>query len=211
MKVVVKGINTNQMKTQTITSGNSEIDKQFGNFAPGNLYVLAGRPMMGKMPFMLNIASRCPADVPTLFFNLDLPKETLRKNYNTGFSDVFDDSSLLTETEFSRLFFQKNYALVVINYLQLLQSDKKLDFSFFKEMAQRNNTCIVLILQLDGTYEKRQDTKPTLADVRLMIDDDKQLLQHTDGIIGAFNTIRALNYNAEELKMIELTRLSTNK
>jgi replicative DNA helicase len=196
------------MKMHTITSGNAEIDEKFGNFAPGQLYVFAGRPMMGKMPFMLNIASRCSADVPALVFNLDLSKETLRKKYNTGFSDVFDDSNLLTETEFSRLFSQKKYALVVLNYLQLLPSDKKIDFSFFKKMAQRNNTCIVLILQLDITCEKRHDSKPNLADVRLMVDGDKQLAQHTDGIIGVFNRIRALTYTAEELKMIELIKLS---
>jgi replicative DNA helicase len=196
------------MKTYSITSGNTEIDKQFGNFVPGQLYVLAGRPMMGKMPLMLNIASACSADVPILFFNLDMSKSSLEKQYDIGFTDVFDDTSLLTETEFSKLLFQKNYALVVVNYLQLLPSDKKLNLIFFKKIAKKNNTCIVLIMQLDRISEYRQDSKPIFTDVERMFRNDEQILLHTDGIIGVHNTNRAFKYNAEKLKTIELIRLS---
>lgn len=155
------------MKIQ-ITSGNSEIDEKFGHFATGQLFVLAGRPMMGKMPLMLSIASACSADIPTLFFNLDLPKDSLNKKYDLGFIDVFDDSSYLIDTEFTKLLSQKDYALVVINYLQLLPSENKLDLDYFKKMPQKNNTCIVLVLQLDRTFETRQESKLGLADVKQM-------------------------------------------
>jgi replicative DNA helicase len=198
------------MDTHTITSGNSEIDEIFGYFSPGQFYVLAGRPMMGKMPLMLSIASACSAAVPTLFFNLDLPRGNLKKQYNIGFVDLFDDSSLLTETEFSKLLIQKKYALIVINYLQLLPSEIKANIRFFKKMAQKNNTCIVLISQLDKTCEERLDSRPSLADVKRMFQDSEQLLKYTDGIIGVYNTNKSLNYNSEKPKTIELINLSEN-
>jgi replicative DNA helicase len=195
------------MKTQ-ITSGNSEIDEKFGHFAPGQLFVLASRPMMGKMPLMLSIASACSADIPTLFFNLDLSKDSLNKQYDLGFIDVFDDSSYLVDTEFSKLLSQKDYALVVINYLQLLPSENKFDLDYLKKMAQKNNTCIVLILQLDRTSETRKDSKPNLTDVKQMFQDSEELLKYTDGVIGVFNTNREIKYNDEQLKTIELIKLS---
>ena len=35
-------------------------------------------------------------------------------------------------------------------------------------MPQKNNTCIVLVLQLDRTFETRQESKLGLADVKQM-------------------------------------------
>lgn len=95
-----------------------------------------------------------------------------------------------------------------VNYLQLLPSENKFDLDYFKKMAQKNNTCIVLILQLDRTSETRQDSKPNLADVKQMFQDSEQLLKYTDGIIGVFNTNREIKNNAEQLKTIELIKLS---
>ncbi len=191
-----------------ITSGNSEIDEMFGHFSRGQLYVLAGRPMMGKMPLMLNIASVCSTDVPTLFFNLDLSQDNLKKMYNLGFTDVFDDLRYFEEAEFDRLLLHKDYALVVVNYLQLLASGSKHNLAYLKKMAKKNNTCIVLILQLDRTCETRQDSKPSLADVKRMFQDSEPLLKYTDGIIGVYNINREIKYNAEQLKTIQLIKLS---
>jgi hypothetical protein len=194
-----------------ITSGNTEIDKKFACFAPGQLFVLAGRPMIGKMAFMLSIASACSADVPTLFFNLDLYKDNLENQNNLGFTDVFDNPSYLLKTEFSKLLLQKEYALVVVNYIQLLPSISELNMAYFKEMAIENNTCIVLILQLDRTCEERTDSKPRLADVKRMFRYSEQFLKYTDGIIGVYNINRDSNTTADKLQTIELVRLAKNK
>lgn len=190
-----------------ISSGKPEVDEKFGNFEPGQLYVLAGRPMMGKAALMINVTAAISEQAPSLYFCLDISKNRLEKKFNLAQIEVVDDLLLLSEKRFNKLLQLNTYAVVVIDYLQLLPTEMN-KLSFFKEMAKEYNTCIVLVSQLDRTCELREDSKPTLDDVKRMFRDQEQLMQQTDGILGVYNTNRFTQEEKEKFNTVELIPLT---
>jgi replicative DNA helicase len=61
-----------------IASGLEELDTLLGNFQPGNFYVLAARPGLGKSALLLNIAHHAAKqNNKVALFSLEMPKEQL--------------------------------------------------------------------------------------------------------------------------------------
>jgi replicative DNA helicase len=60
----------------------SDLDKKLNGLVPGGLYVIAGRPSMGKTSFALNILEHvCIRDnVPAVLFTLEVSKEQIAEN-----------------------------------------------------------------------------------------------------------------------------------
>jgi len=68
--------------TRGLRTHYSDLDKKLNGLAPGGLYVIAGRPSMGKTSFALNILEHvCVRDnVPGLLFTLEVTKEQVAEN-----------------------------------------------------------------------------------------------------------------------------------
>ena len=56
-------------------TGLIDLDKKLGRLRPQSLYVIAGRPSMGKSALALNIAEHIADEVPVLFFSLEMSGE----------------------------------------------------------------------------------------------------------------------------------------
>lgn len=70
----IEGFHNNT--TQFIKSGLDDLDNLIHGFSGGNLYVIAGRPSMGKSALALNIATKTALDgIHTKVFSLEMPKD----------------------------------------------------------------------------------------------------------------------------------------
>lgn len=60
----------------------SDLDRMLNGLAPGGLYVIAGRPSMGKTSFALNILDHVSVrdGVPALLFTLEVSKQQIAEN-----------------------------------------------------------------------------------------------------------------------------------
>jgi replicative DNA helicase len=58
-----------------LKTGFPDVDKRLGGLRPGNLFILAGRPAMGKTALAMNIAKQCGGKVG--FFSLEMSPEEL--------------------------------------------------------------------------------------------------------------------------------------
>lgn len=66
-----------------------ELDQAIGGFYPGRLYVLAGRPGMGKTAAAVTMADNIALDTPVLFVSLEMPAQELAMRliaWRTGIS-----------------------------------------------------------------------------------------------------------------------------
>ncbi|MGQ0552606.1 MAG: replicative DNA helicase [Planctomycetota bacterium] len=68
--------------TRGLKTHYGQLDRMLNGLAPGGLYVIAGRPSMGKTSFALNILDHvCVRDgVPALLFTLEVGKEQIAEN-----------------------------------------------------------------------------------------------------------------------------------
>jgi len=68
--------------TRGLRTHYSDLDKKLNGLAPGSLYVIAGRPSMGKTSFALNILDHCCVrdGVPALLFTLEVTKEQVAES-----------------------------------------------------------------------------------------------------------------------------------
>lgn len=64
-------------KIKPIKSGFKWIDDKIGGFYGGRLYVLAGRPAMGKTALALNFADNISNDLPVLFLSMEMARSEL--------------------------------------------------------------------------------------------------------------------------------------
>lgn len=64
--------------TRGVSTGLSDLDKIIGSLDPGNLYVIAGRPGMGKSAVGVALASAAAqATIPVEYFSLEMPRRQL--------------------------------------------------------------------------------------------------------------------------------------
>jgi len=71
-----------QDATRGLRTHYADLDKKLNGLAPGALYVIAGRPSMGKTSFALNILDHCCVrdGVPAVLFTLEVTKEQIAES-----------------------------------------------------------------------------------------------------------------------------------
>lgn len=72
--------------TYGISTGFSGIDQLIGGLKPGNMYVVAARPSMGKTSLMMNIVEHVCIDqkIPTAVFSLEMDAKKLLRRTSIG-------------------------------------------------------------------------------------------------------------------------------
>lgn len=68
-----------EKKTTGLTTGFEELDRKSGGLKPGEMFVLAARPSMGKTSFMMNIVEHVCIDLnkPTMVFSCEMSSSQL--------------------------------------------------------------------------------------------------------------------------------------
>lgn len=69
-------------------SGFTELDELINGFEPGKVYVIGGRPGMGKTQFAINLSLRLSKEEHTVIFSLEMPGKGLAKRALANISNL---------------------------------------------------------------------------------------------------------------------------
>lgn len=175
--------------TMGILSGIDCLDKSIRGFKGGCLYIIAGRPGMGKTAYGLTLAvNTAIKGHNALFFSLEMPHNQLIQRIVKRIPNVerisklpfcVDDSSGLTISDIcskARRHKRKNgLDILFIDYLGLITSeDKRLNkvhqieeiTTRMKGLAKELGIPVVLFSQLSRAVEQRENKRPMLSDLR---------------------------------------------
>ena len=179
------------MKENTISIGFNYIDNSIGGLVNSDLICIASRPTVGKGTLALNIVSNVvKQQIPTLIFSLDNNKESIKnrimiiesakasdfvevaKNLLSLEQQLYIYDSILNilgiEQMARKLKQQENIGLIIIDYLQLIKSDKTIEdiIKRLKKLAEELNIPIIVLSQLSKELESREDKRPVLSDFK---------------------------------------------
>jgi replicative DNA helicase len=191
-------------------TGLTRLDDIIGGLSPGGLYVVAGRPGLGKSALAVNIAQHwCKNDksvglislemsseevaLRSLASETEIPSEKIKKRVleDSDWDDIrearekmrswklfINDSGEATlETLVSRiktLAIQEDLDLVIVDYLQLLNSSRNTQrweevsriSRSMKNLAKSMKVPVVALSQLNRKVEERPNHRPQLSDLR---------------------------------------------
>lgn len=164
------------------TSGLPSARDLFAQFGPGDLVLLAARPGQGKTMMGLElIAEAIRQGQKGVFFTLEYTAKEVfdrlqtigadRASFNKRFElDESDDIS--ADHIESRLASAPRGTVAVIDYLQLLDQKRKnpelsVQVQTLKSLARKSGLIIIMISQIDRSFEPSTRTFPDLEDVRL--------------------------------------------
>ena len=178
-----------------LASGFVDLDKLTSGFQPSDLILVAARPSMGKTAFTLNIASYVAVKLkkPVAFFSLEMSNVQLVQRMLCAEGGIdsqamraeapifIDDTPGITVTELRskarRIKAEQGLALVVIDYLQLMQGrnsknseNRQQEISeisrSLKALARELEVPVIALSQLSRSVEARQIKRPMLSDLR---------------------------------------------
>lgn len=183
------------------------------------LICIAARPAIGKTTFALNIVANITKDKrPSVIFSLDLSKTMILDRMKRPLEHLSIYDNILTidgiENECRRLKAECNINLVVIDYLQLIKTDKQAftkhqqieDISKrLKELTEELNITIIVLSQLSKSLEEREDKRPLLTDLKV----SSSIVEYADKIIFLYRE-DYYNKNAK-VKRIEVIVAKDNQ
>lgn len=199
-----------------IPTGFAPVDECTGGLKPGEMFVLAARPAIGKTALALNVVRNitvmCPDPRPVVFFSLEMTAEQLTRrmiamhsgfpesafiNHTFNTADTPKITKAMAELKKAPLFIdptpglslaelrakarrlkqEKDIRLIVIDYLQLMSADAKLDSrerevaqisGGIKKLAKDLNIPVLVLAQLNREVDKAtgQNARPKLANLR---------------------------------------------
>jgi len=198
------------------------LDEFLGGFHRSDLFVLGGRPSMGKTSLALSIARNVAVEQKACvaLFSMEMARDSLvlrmlasesgvnsrRVRLHTEYdakreddsrwedeerrvmeatgvlsesSIYIDDTPMLRMAEMRskarRLYFERGIDLIIVDYLQLMQGDRKVDNRVqevselsrsLKGLARELNVPVMAVSQLSRAPEGRASHKPQLSDLR---------------------------------------------
>jgi replicative DNA helicase len=187
-----------------VKTGLLDLDR-YGKLKQGQLTIIAGRPSMGKSSLAGNIAAHCAVNLNSIVALFSLEMETsdfIRRMISSHAKAKPDDlpsmakaGKLLDTADFlhhlnlyiddrprlgipairSALTRFKSIRLVVVDYLQLAEMDRKLErhdlrlgaiTKGLKAIAKDFECHVIALSQLNRGVEKRENSIPTMADLR---------------------------------------------
>lgn len=194
-----------QENPRIVKTGFLSLDKLIGGFEKGELITLGGYSGGGKTTLALNIATNVAKEGrKVLYFSLEMTKTEMHKRLvcsSTGIHNFAD----MTAEEFNRLIAaskslehdlplefiddgdmtvekiaaicggQKDTALVIIDHLHILKSDRQFKDQYalltyltrkIKVMAADLNIPVLLLSQMNRANAAREIKEPTMSDLR---------------------------------------------
>ena len=190
-----------------------DLDSILQGIQKSDLFIIAGRPSMGKTAFSLNIGKNIVANykIPLIVFSLEMSRQQIIYRFLASHSEINSNrlkSGKMTLTEWKKvsqsmkefselpifiddnpnlelnnirsrlrkiLTNQNKEAIVIIDYLQLMKSNLKLEnrvqeISYItrdlKIIAKEFDITIILLSQLSRNVETRINKRPMLSDLR---------------------------------------------
>jgi|MDTB01.3.fsa_nt_gb replicative DNA helicase len=190
-----------------------DLDSILQGIQKSDLFIIAGRPSMGKTAFSLNIGKNIVANykIPLIVFSLEMSRQQIIYRFLASHSEINSNrlkSGKMTLTEWKKvsqsmkefselpifiddnpnlelnnirsrlrkiLTNQNKEAIVIIDYLQLMKSNLKLEnrvqeISYItrdlKIIAKEFDIPIILLSQLSRNVETRINKRPMLSDLR---------------------------------------------
>lgn len=198
------------------------LDEFLGGFHRSDLFILGGRPSMGKTSLALSIARNVAVEQKACvaLFSMEMARDSLvlrmlasesgvnsrRVRLHTEYdaereddsrwedeerrvmeatgvlsesSIYIDDTPMLRMAEMRskarRLYFERGIDLIIVDYLQLMQGDRRVDNRVqevselsrsLKGLARELNVPVMAVSQLSRAPEGRASHKPQLSDLR---------------------------------------------
>lgn len=99
-------IDAKEGKQSVYKTGYANLDRYIGGLKSGGLYVIAGRPGMGKTVAGLNMAEHISHERPVMFFSLEMPTEELSMRMiagRTGISVFAQMNGKLSDYDIERI------------------------------------------------------------------------------------------------------------
>lgn len=190
---------------RVIKTGLPSLDKLIGGFEKGELITLGGYSGGGKTTLALNIATNVAKEgLKVLYFSLEMTKTEMHKRLVCSATGIHDFANM-TADEFNRLIEaskslehdlplrflddgdmtvekiaavcggEKDVALVVIDHLHILKSDRTFKDQYalltyitrrIKMMAADLNIPVLLLSQMNRANAAREVKEPTMSDLR---------------------------------------------
>ncbi len=169
------------------------VERILAQTAPGDLVLLAARPGHGKTLLGIELAvSATLARRDAFFFTLEETEAGVSRRLrelgidaaNPGGGFMIDTSDAISaDYVISRLHAVQGNALVVIDYLQLLdQQRQKTELAVqvrkLHDFARDAGATIIALSQVDRSFEQHRKTMPGPSDVRLPNPVDLDLFSH---------------------------------
>ena len=139
--------------------------KEF-NISNSELIVIASRPAIGKSTFAINIINNVSKVVKgnILYFNLETIKERLKGKITSDKVEIIYNEKLSIKDIINKSKSNNNLSLIVIDYLQIIESNNLDIIKELKLLAIELNIPIILLSQLSRSVEDKEDSKPTIDD-----------------------------------------------
>jgi replicative DNA helicase len=192
-----------------IKTENKELDF-FWNLGlkPGGLILIAARPGMGKTSFLLSIGKQINTHHKTQLISLETSASNL-KTKNISDLILIDDSPANSIEQLSEIISQNAPEVVLIDYLQLMTSNRENLIKDLKTIAVKFNVCLIVTSQISRAPEYRSDKRPIIND--LTVDDS---LFNTDDLTYIDNLTflyRDSYYNIDSQKPDEIELIQYDK
>lgn len=123
--LMIRADNFKEGKTRGFSTGLSDLDLALDGICPSRLYILGARPAVGKSTFAVNLVhAAVRANVPTLFFSLEMSDEEIAEKYvsrasgvsgqvinNGDFKDNEDDTDAIVKAldDYTKIQFRVNH------------------------------------------------------------------------------------------------------
>ena len=143
-----------------IKSGFNELDKILMSFEPGKLYLIAGRPGMGKTSLMLDLVLNIAQQTPVHIFSLESSTEYLLKRLSKKTESIDNlpiyiyDNCLGIDKITKKIETNVKDGIIFIDYLQLIKVENDA-VTALKNLAMQSNLPIVVLSQLNRSADER--------------------------------------------------------
>lgn len=151
-------------------TGFRDIDRKIQGLAPGELYILAGRPSMGKSALALDIVLNQKPETPILFSTLEMPERTLTERAVCSLSR-FSRSNIINE-DLSEQQWQEYYQTAIemrnrnIIISTIPETPERL-FALVKKIKNLHGLDIVVVdyLQLMHSGRKKENRQQEISEI----------------------------------------------